>query len=145
MSACCVNAICVLLCFAGVQCCGVVCNGISVLSLGSLLDSITNQRELMQHNLGRDQTSKEDMVKHPRTSLNIHQKISCIKQGGAGLKPISKCLKKFCFIPPYAKRVCIGQPRPSTRGLLSTWPNPSSFYVLVDMLLTLHLFPAYSG
>ena len=38
---------------------------------------------------------------------------------------------------------CFGPPFLFVEGLLSTWPTPSSFYLLVEMGLPLHLFPAY--
>ena len=38
---------------------------------------------------------------------------------------------------------CFGPPFLFVEGLLSTGPTPSSFYLLVEMGLPLHLFPAY--
>ena len=49
-------------------------NGISRGSLGASLDSITNQKELMQHSL-KSTTSKRDRLKHPRRCLNIAKEI----------------------------------------------------------------------
>ena len=38
---------------------------------------------------------------------------------------------------------CFGPPFLFVEGLLSMGPTPSSFYLLVEMRLPLHLFPAY--
>ena len=38
---------------------------------------------------------------------------------------------------------CFGSPSLLVEGLLTTGPNPSSFYLLVEMRLPLHLYPAY--
>ena len=38
---------------------------------------------------------------------------------------------------------CFGPPFLFVEGLLSTGPTPSSFYLLLEMGLPLHLFPAY--
>ena len=43
----------------------------------------------------------------------------------------------------YALHNCFGPPSLLGEGLLSTGPNPSSFYLLVEMGLLLHHFPAY--
>ena len=55
--------------------------------------------------------------------------------GGASFQDPSK----YCHVT----HNCFGPPFLFVEGLLSTGPTPSSFYLLVEMGLPLHLFPAY--